>query len=116
VQEEAAATLGLVVLPVAHLVLADVDLDEPGLAVLHPDVALTEMGETGAERLDLGPGELDAGLEELQEVVLMASLAVAGKDRISGRGFGTWLRLYADASTGSRSERGRGGHEWSRWK
>jgi len=41
------------------------------------------MGETGAERLDLGPGELDAGLEELQEVVLMASLAVAGKDRIS---------------------------------
>jgi hypothetical protein len=83
VQEETAAALGLVVLPVAHLVLADVDLDEPGLSVLDPDVALAEVGETGAERLDLGPGQLDAGLEELQEVVLMAGLAVAGEDRIS---------------------------------
>jgi hypothetical protein len=82
-QEEAAAPLRLVVLPIAHLVLADVDLDQPGLSVLDPDVALTEMGETGAERLDLRPGQLDAGLEELQELVLVAGLAVTGEDRIS---------------------------------
>jgi len=112
VQEETAAALGLVVLPVAHLVLADVDLDQPGLTVLDPNVALAEVGETGAERLDLGAGQLDAGLEELQEVVLMAGLAVAGEDRIFPvEGWGTWLRLYADASTGSRSKWGpRGMH------
>jgi len=55
VQEETAAALGLVVLPVAHLVLADVDLDEPGLSVLDPDVALAEVARPARSALTSVP-------------------------------------------------------------
>ena len=56
VEEELAVTERVVVEDVAVIVLVDVDVHQPQLAVVELGVAVLELDPAGTDRLDLGPG------------------------------------------------------------
>ena len=99
-QEELPVALGLVVLDPGLVVGVDVRADEPGLTLADVRVGLLEADLALPERLDLAPGQHDARLEALEEVVVVPRLAVLG-DRflachkaIVGSARGRYLRPF----------------------
>jgi hypothetical protein len=69
---------------VAMLVGADVGVEQPKLAVFHQSVGILEVDLPFAGRLDLGAGEDDAGLEFLQQEVIVGGGAIAGDVAFGG--------------------------------
>ena len=61
-------------------VLRDRGADEPGLAVADLRVRLPELGPAVAQRLHLGAGQLETGLDALEEVVVVPRAAVVGDE------------------------------------
>ena len=57
-------------------VLGDVQADEPGLALAHVRVRLLQRRLAVAQRLHLGPGQHEAGLDLVEEVVVVPRAAV----------------------------------------
>jgi hypothetical protein len=55
-----------------------VDVVEPQLAVAQVGVAVLQRGARGAQRLDLGALQHDAGLELVEQLEAIRRLAVAG--------------------------------------
>ncbi len=82
-EEELAGALGIVVLAVAVGVRRDVRTEEEGLAVLHQDVGVLEVGVSLPERLDLRPGQRQAGFELLQDEVVVKGLLVRGNELLA---------------------------------
>src|ERR1035437_5042938 len=78
VHQQAAAARGLVVLPIARLPRLDVHVLEEGLAVLNADEAVLDVDLAGSERLDLGAEELEAGLDLVEDEVLVKRGPVVG--------------------------------------
>src|SRR5262249_12257341 len=60
------------------LVLGDVRVDQEDAALLGAGVALGDIGVAGAQRLHLGAGELDAGLQGVLDVVVEARAPALG--------------------------------------
>ena len=56
---------------VAVLVGTDVGVDQPELAVLHQTVGIFQVRAPGANRLDLGAAQGDAGLKFFQQKVVV---------------------------------------------
>jgi hypothetical protein len=77
-EEQLAISLGLVVLPVAPVPRGDVRADEPGLTVVDARVRLGQVDLPGADGLDLGPGQDQASVEGVLDVVLVAGLPDQG--------------------------------------
>ncbi len=75
-QEELARPVRLVVLAVALAVLGHVQADEPRLAVAHVRVRLLERRLSVSEGLHLGSGQHEAGLDAVEEVVVVPRSAV----------------------------------------
>ncbi len=69
--EQLAGTIGLVVRPVPLSVLRDVQADEPGFALAHIRVRLLQRRLPVTQRLYLGPGQHEAGLDPVAEVVVV---------------------------------------------
>ena len=88
-EQQLPVPLRLVVVAVALLEGRDVGADQPGLALLDPGVGAGDVHLAGADRLDLGAGQRDAGLEGLLDRELMARFSVEGDGRIVAHG---WLR------------------------
>jgi hypothetical protein len=76
VHQELPRPVRLVVGPVAGSVLGDVQADEPRLAVAHLGVRLLERRLALTERLHLGPGQHEAGLDPIEEVEVVPRAAV----------------------------------------
>lgn len=55
----------------AVLVLIDVGVDKPKFAVLDQRVGVAEVDMGGTDRLDLGTGQNDTGLEFFEEEVVV---------------------------------------------
>src|SRR4051794_36662086 len=85
VEQQLAVAAGLVVRDVPLRVLVDVRADQPDLAVAKIRVGLGERDASVAQRLDLGPGELEARLEAVEQVVIVPGTAVFG-DRLDSGG------------------------------
>src|SRR5918995_6702296 len=66
----------LVVGPGALVVLGDVDVTQPDLAVAYLGEPVDERGAPGPQRLHLGAGQYQSGLEGRLDVVVVACLAV----------------------------------------
>jgi len=62
---------------IAVLIGADVDAADEELAILDRTVGVLQIDVAAADGFDLGPGQLDAGLEALQNKVFMKGLAVS---------------------------------------
>ena len=75
-EQQLAIAIGIVILTVRLLVDGDVSADEPRLAVTHVGVGLLQRGASVAERLHLGPGEDESGLDALEQLVFVARAAV----------------------------------------
>src|SRR5207253_9739179 len=97
VEQQPPPAIGFVVGPVALLVGADMDLEQPGLASLDANVAVAQLGATGAQRLDLGAEEFDPGLEGLEHLVFVERVPVASERRIARLSSGRW-RHWCQAS------------------
>jgi hypothetical protein len=78
VQQQLARPLALVVVAVARGVFRDVGVDQPGLAAVLGDIGLRDRAAPAAQRLDLGAGQRQAGLEGLLDEVVVPRLAVLG--------------------------------------
>src|SRR5512132_682678 len=61
---------------VSLCVLVDVSADQPDLAVAEVGVGLAERDASVAQRLHLGPGQLHAGLEPVEQVVVVPRAAI----------------------------------------
>src|SRR5436305_12153097 len=84
-KEELPVAVGIVVLAVPLVVDRDVGADEPGLVPAHVPVRLLERGPALAERLHLGAGQDETGLDSIQEVVVVPRPAVVD-DQLLGSG------------------------------
>jgi len=78
VHEQLALPQRIAVEEVALLVGADVQPDDEKLAVFDGAIAVLHVHRAGAETLDLGARQGDAGLEGLDDVVIVPGLAVLG--------------------------------------
>ena len=79
VQQQAPGPAGVVLEEGAGgVVLGDVGVDQEDAAPLGRGIALGDVGLAGAQRFDLGAGQLDAGLPGVLDGVLVARLAVLG--------------------------------------
>ena len=67
--------------PIAFVYGRDVDAVEPHLAVLHPGVALGDLGVALAQALHLAPGEDHARLVGVEDVVVAVG-ALVGRDQL----------------------------------
>src|SRR5262245_5521980 len=76
VQQQLAHALGLVVVAVALLEWRDMGADQPGLSVLDARIGIGQVHLARAERLDLGPGQHEAGLERLVDREFVAGSSV----------------------------------------
>ena len=85
-QEQLAVPLRLVVQAVAALPRRDVRADQPGLALLDPGERVGQVDLAGADRLDLGPGQHDAGLHRVLDGELVAGAPVQGDCLLRQRG------------------------------
>src|SRR5829696_8945334 len=64
---------------VALIVRRDMHIVQQNLAVLYTCVALAQVSLAGSDRLDLGAGQRDAGLNRAQDLVFVVSPAVRRK-------------------------------------
>ena len=64
------------VVAVALLERRDVGADQPGLVALDPGVGIGELDLAGADRLDLGAGQDDPGLERFLDAELMSRSSI----------------------------------------
>src|SRR5207237_1077641 len=74
------------VLARALLVRGNVDVLEPGLALAHAREAVGQRDLAGPHRLDLGPGQDDAGLNRLVDEVVVEGAPVGRDDPVAGLG------------------------------
>jgi hypothetical protein len=72
VEEQLPLALGLVVVAVALLERRDVGADQPRLVALDPRVGVRQVDLAGADRLDLGAGQDEAGLDDLLDRELVS--------------------------------------------
>ena len=87
VQQQAAWTAWIVLEERGGLtVLGDVRVDQEDAAVLDRGIALRDIGLARAQRLDLGTGELEAGLEDVANGKLVACAPVLGDGLTSAGG------------------------------
>src|SRR4051794_14739059 len=84
VQEQLALATGLVVRPRPLGVLRDVHALEPRLPVVDAGEPVDKGRPPGAQGLDLGAGEHQAGLDDVLEVVVVPRLAVARDELAPG--------------------------------
>ena len=77
-EQELARPLGLVVVAVATLELGDVGTDQPRLVALDARVGVRQIRLACPERLDLGPGQDDPGLERLVDREVVSRPAIEG--------------------------------------
>src|SRR5438874_2717874 len=80
VQQQPTRALGRMVEAAGLQIFGDVGIDQPELAATGIGVGFADRGLADTERLHLGPGERDAGLEHLADLVVEARLAVVGND------------------------------------
>ena len=98
VDQQLAGAQGGMVEDVAVVVGSDVAVEQPEFAILEQPVGVFEVGLSGADRFDLGPGQGDSGLEFLQQEVVMGGDPVDGGIALAGRGrvaAGIFLRTSA---------------------
>src|SRR5437879_13747714 len=90
-KEELSIPLGHVVGVGAVAVRADVAAQKPTLPIADGGVAVLEVHQAGPERLDLGAPEHQAGLDRLENLVLVPGATVGCDRAIAGRLSGlTW--------------------------
>src|ERR1044071_8373512 len=80
-QQELARPARLVIEAVARGVDRDVGVDQPGLAALFRHVGFGDRAAPAAQRLHLGAGQSEPGLEDLLDEVIVPRLAVLGHYR-----------------------------------
>ncbi len=83
VEEELAIPIGVMVGDVALVVDRDVGTDEPGLPIAYVRIGLLERGTSIPERLDLRPGQHEAGLHAVEKVVIVPRPAVVDDQMLS---------------------------------
>jgi hypothetical protein len=88
-EEKLPLALRFVVELIRLLVFGDVAPEEPSLVSLDPPVGLVKRHPAGAEALHLAPHQGDAALEGVDNLVLMAGLAVLRHDPLG------WLLVFA---------------------
>lgn len=79
--QQSARSQGIVILPVAVLIRRDVKIHENELITVltgKGGIAILEVGLSGTERLHLGAGQDDSGLERLQHGVIVRRFLVRG--------------------------------------
>ena len=91
-QEQLAVAVGVVVGHVPLRVLGDVGADEPELAVAHVREGALEGRVPLAQRLDLRPGEDEAGLEAFEQVVVVPSAPVVRDELGPARHVRDWTK------------------------
>jgi hypothetical protein len=84
VQQQPALPPGVVIHVPAVRVGVDVHVVQPHLAPLHLGVAVAQVRPPLADALHLGAEQRDAGLERLEDVVIVKRLAVVGNHRLGG--------------------------------
>jgi hypothetical protein len=88
VQQQLARAVRGVVVQVAVAVGGDAAPHQQQLAVARLDVGVLELEPAGADRLDLGPDEHDAGLRALQHLVVEERLPVRRQRALALLGLG----------------------------
>ena len=78
VEEQLPLPLGLVVVTVGLLERSDVGADQPGLVALDARVRIGEVDLAGADGLDLGAGQDEAGLECVLDAELVPGATIEG--------------------------------------
>ncbi len=86
VEQQLPAAAGVVIHVAARLVGGDRETIEPHLAVVHHPVRLLEADLTGADGLDLRPGEHQSRLPRLENVVVVPRSGIAGQRRAARGG------------------------------
>jgi hypothetical protein len=82
-EEQLPVPFRLVVLAAGALPRGDVGPDEPGLAALDPGEGIGQVDLAGPDRLDLGAGQGDAGLDRVFDRELVSRPAI-DRDRLLG--------------------------------
>src|SRR5262245_34819177 len=80
VQQELARTLGRMIETAALKIFGDIGVDEPDFAAARIRIGFGYRRLALPQRLDLGAGQCDPGLERLTDLVVESSLAVVGDD------------------------------------
>ena len=83
VDEELSWTVGLMVRSVAVTVGGDVRADQPELVALDPRVGFRDGDFAIANRLDLGPGQHEPGLDRVLNVVLVEGATIRGDHTVT---------------------------------
>src|SRR5207302_3043681 len=82
VQQQLALPLRLVIRAMPSFIRTDMDVDEERLSPTEANVAFAQVGAAVTQRLDLGPLQLDAGLDRFEDEVVVIGGAVAGDRRV----------------------------------
>src|SRR5262249_50474541 len=82
-EQKLSVAIRVVVLAVALVVDGDVRADEPGFVAAHRGVRLLEGRPAGPKRLHLGPGQDEAGLHPIEEVVVVPRPAVVDDELLA---------------------------------
>src|SRR5712671_2400917 len=80
VQQQFARPFGRMVEASTLPVFRNIGIDEPDLPIASVRVGFSDRGLAQAQRLDLGAGQRDAGLEDLANFIIEARLAIVGDD------------------------------------
>ena len=107
VQQQLARAFRLMVEAVAVAELGDVGVDQPDLIAAHLRIGFRDRSFAEAQRLHLGAGERDAGLEHLLDRIVEPRAPVLGDHLFlvehGGFGSGHGARLYGTvAGSGTR--------------
>src|SRR5215208_1372041 len=88
-QEQLPLARGLMIGIAAMAVRIDMDVVDPHFAAVHAGVAVAQVDVAFADRFHFGALELDAGLERLQDVVVVERLAVLSDALLRQLAFGS---------------------------
>src|SRR5690348_1147181 len=83
-QQQLASAIGFGGGVAGVFVAADVAVEEEGLAIANQAVAILELRLAGAQGFDLAAEQGHSGFEALENLVVMARLAVLGNDFFPG--------------------------------
>src|SRR5438445_10322647 len=99
-QEKLPLAPRIVIVDVALLIGADVDIHQPCLSPVDPDESLAQVRAPVAQRLDLGASQLHARLDGLDHEVVVVGGAIGGADVLAlpGLALGAHRRPRSQAS------------------
>src|SRR6185503_17877896 len=95
-EQQLPAPFRIVVVAIALLERRDVRADQPRLALLDAGIGVGDVHLAGADRLDLGAGQHETGLERLVDAELVAGSSVECDGRVVAHGMAPYCDCLSE--------------------